>query len=122
MVTTTGIVVVVVAVVLPLGAVLGALTGFLTAYFIQPRARHPWRDAATGSVTLFLLNILVNSTDNNTTSINGHTLGWRGLILDHRTAWAVTTVVLAVTGRQLLAARRTGVSKPHIGSRGSFGN
>ncbi len=83
MVTTTGVVVVWIAGVLLIGAVVGVLVGFLSTYLVRLRIRRPWRDAATGSIALFALNLLGNSVDNGVTFSDGHALGWRGLILNH---------------------------------------
>lgn len=93
-------------------SVVGVLVGFLSTYLVRLRIRRPWRDAATGSIALFALNLLGNSVDIGVTFSDGHALGWRGLILNHQAAWAIATVVLAVTGRQLWASHSFG-SRSH---------
>jgi NhaP-type Na+/H+ or K+/H+ antiporter len=88
------------------GALLGAVLGYFSARLMRLDRRRPWLDAATGAaVVLLLFALIVVVTRGTTTVINGRTLGRRGIVLDHLIAWGLSTVCIAVVGRQLLAVR-----------------
>ena len=89
------------------GALLGALIGWISSSLLRWDGTSRWRDAAMGVSAIFMLCILLAASvaRGTTTSINGHTLGMRGLVLDHLVLWALGLICLAVLGRQLLGAQ-----------------
>jgi hypothetical protein len=102
---TTWLVAAWVVLVLLAGAICGTLLGWISASVLRSPRRVSWRDAVTGSAALFVLNILVNVLDNHIEYDNGQAEGWRGVVLNHKVVWATATLVVAVLGRRLVAAR-----------------
>jgi hypothetical protein len=89
------------------GALLGASLGWYSADLLHLHQRRAWLDAAMGASAVLLLFLLVGATaQGGVAIINGQTLGWRGLLLDHLFVWGLGLICIAVIGRQLLVARR----------------
>jgi len=95
------------------GALLGALLGHVSAGLLRLDRRRPWLDALAGSVgALLLIGLIGAIARGTTTQIGDHTLGRRGIVLDHVVLWGVSMISLAVLARQLfsvLARRRAGL-------------
>lgn len=89
------------------GAVLGASLGWYSADLMNLQRRRAWLDALAGVsavVALALLLIAVSSLGT-VVQVDGVTLGWRAVLLDHPFAWGLGMIVVAVVGRQLLVLR-----------------
>jgi hypothetical protein len=88
------------------GALLGALLGYFSARLMRLDRRRPWLDAAMGATAVLLLfGLMVLIIDGTTTVTNGRTIGRRGIVLDHLIVWGLSTICIAVVGRQLLVTR-----------------
>jgi hypothetical protein len=87
------------------GAVLGALLGWISSSLLRLKPTSRWLDAAMGVTAVLALGILVLIvTRGTTTSVDGHTLGRRGWLVDHIFIWTLGLIAAAVVGRQLIIA------------------
>ena len=87
------------------GSLLGAFIGYFSSDLLHLDRKRPWLDAVTGAAAMLLLMVLTLLVSRGTTTvINGHTLGRRGIVLDHLLIWGLSMTCLAVVGRQLCAA------------------
>ncbi len=88
-------------------ALAGAGLGWYSADLLRLERRRAWLDALTGAAAILLLFALVGAVASHgtTTVLNGHTLGRRGILLNHLIAWAIGFVSLSVVGRQLVVVR-----------------
>jgi len=89
------------------GALLGASLGWYSADLLNLDRRRAWLDALTGVsavVALGVVLVAVSSLDT-VVQVDGVTLGWRRVLLDHPFVWGVGMVCVAVVGRQLLVVR-----------------
>ena len=94
------------------GALVGALLGWLTARILRLPRRNSWADAAIGATAHVVLFALVAAATHDVTivEVNNHTLGWRGILLDHLYLWALGLVCIAVVARHFVVAWRSGAA------------
>ena len=88
-------------------AILGASLGWYSADLLHMKARRAWLDALTGvaAVAAQMLLLFAVSSLGTVVQVDGVTLGWRSVLLDHPYAWALGMIFVAVVGRQLLVVR-----------------
>jgi len=103
-------------------AILGASLGWYSADLLHLKRRRAWLDALTGvsSVVALTLLLMAVSSLGTVVQVDGVTLGWRAVLLDHPYAWGLGMIFVAVVGRQLLVVRirrrREGGSSPSAAS------
>jgi hypothetical protein len=89
------------------GALFGVSVGWYSADLMHLDRRRAWLDAAMGASAVVALYLLAGGLASLGTLqvVNDHTLGWRGLLLDHLFVWGLGMICVAVVGRQLLVVR-----------------
>jgi hypothetical protein len=89
------------------GAIVGASLGWYSADLLNLDRRRAWFDALTGvsAVVALALLLLAVSSLGTIEQVDGVTIGWRGVLLDHPFGWGIGMIIVAVVGRQLLVVR-----------------